>query len=357
MSELIDNPRSVRQGEELHIEELCAYLARALPGGTSASGVRVEQFPSGHSNLTYLVEVGGQEYVLRRPPFGSKVKTAHDMGREFRVLSKLHAAYPLAPEPILYCEDESVIGAKFYLMRRLRGVILRRYLPPELGLGPERLRALDLALVDNLARIHAVDYASVGLSDLGKPEGYVERQVTGWTKRYLDSQTDEVPGVLEISRWLSDHLPSATRASLIHNDYKLDNLVLDPSDPTKIIGVLDWEMATIGDPLMDLGAAVAYWVESGDPDELKMMRWGPTDEPGSISRVELVKRYEERSGREVDDPLFHFLFGCFKNIVIMQQIYYRYKQGLTQDERFAMILFGIQILARHAARRLELGSV
>lgn len=356
MSDLIDSPKGVRAGEELDANRLSSYLADKL-GVQDTTTLRVQQFPSGHSNLTYLVAIGDEEYVLRRPPFGSKVKTAHDMGREYRVLSKLHAVYPLAPEPLLYCEDESVLGAKFYVMKRIRGSIIRRQMPPGLTLGPAQVRALHLAVADNLARIHAVDVSKAGLSDLGKPEGYVERQVKGWTQRYFDSQTDDLPAVVEIAKWLEAHLPEESGATLIHNDYKLDNLVLDPADPTRIVGVLDWEMATLGDPLMDLGAAVAYWVESSDADELKFMRWAPTDDPGAITRAEFVKRYEDVSGRTVKDPLFYFLFGCFKNIVIMQQIYYRFKKGLTKDERFAMILMGIQILAAHAKNRLEIGRV
>lgn len=356
MSDIIDKPKGVREGEELDRGRLAAYFAAHLPE-LAREELSVEQFPSGHSNLTYLVRAGEKEFVLRRPPFGSKVKSAHDMGREYRVLSRLHAAYPLAPEPVLYCEDESVLGAKFYVMHRIRGAIIRRYLPKEIGLGPDGLRTLDLSLVENLAKIHAVDYAAAGLSDLGKPEGYVERQVTGWIQRYKGSQTDDIPLIDEAARWLTERRPGDSGAALVHNDYKLDNLVLDPANPTRILGVLDWEMATIGDPLMDLGAAVAYWVEAGDSDEIKMMRWGPTDEPGSITRREFVDRYQEATGRTVTDPLYYFVFGCFKNMVIMQQIYYRYKQGLTKDERFGIIIHGIQILAAHTAKRLELGSV
>lgn len=295
--------------------------------------------------------------MLRRPPFGSKVKSAHDMGREYRVLSKLHAVYPEAPEPLAFCEDESVIGAQFYVMRRLEGVIIRKQIPPELGLDAAGVRELNLALVDNLARIHAVDVQAAGLADLGKPGGYVERQVTGWAKRYETSRTDDIPAVDEVARWLQEHRPADSGAALLHNDYKLDNLVLDPERPTRIVGVLDWEMATLGDPLMDLGASLAYWVEAGDDDMLRMMKFGPTDAPGSITRGEFVARYEEASGRSVKDALYYFVFGCFKNAVIIQQIYYRYKQGLTKDERFAMIVAGVHIVCSHAVRQIERGRL
>jgi aminoglycoside phosphotransferase (APT) family kinase protein len=357
MSDVIDNPKDIRAGEELETDRLAAYLRDNVAELRGAREIVIQQFPSGHSNLTYFVKAGEREYVLRRPPFGSKVKSAHDMGREYRVLSKLHPVYPLAPEPIAFCEDEAVIGAKFYVMRRLKGIIIRRQIPSELGLAPEQLRKLDLALVDNLARIHAVDYAAAGLGDLGKPDGYVERQVTGWIKRYKDSQTDDVPMFDRISAWLTENMPKESSAALIHNDYKLDNVVLDAADPTKIIGVLDWEMATLGDPLMDLGTAISYWVEDGDADEVKVMRFAPTTEPGSITRREFLARYEEAARRKVDNPLFYFVFGCLKNAVIIQQIYYRYKQGLTKDERFAMFIAGVHIACNHAARRLDLGEV
>lgn len=357
MSEVIDSPKDIRAGEELEVERLSAYLRENVAELRGAREIVMQQFPSGHSNLTYFVKAGEREYVLRRPPFGSKVKSAHDMGREYRVLSKLHPVYPLAPEPIVYCEDEAVIGAKFYVMRRLKGAIIRRQIPAELGLVPERLRKLDLALVDNLARIHAVDYAAAGLADLGKPDGYIERQVTGWIKRYRDSQTDDVPMFDRISTWIAENMPKESTAALIHNDYKLDNVVLDAEDPTRIIGVLDWEMATLGDPLMDLGTAISYWVEDGDADEVKMMRFAPTTEPGSITRREFLARYEAAAGREVKNPLFYFVFGCLKNAVIIQQIYYRYKQGLTKDERFAMFIAGVHIACNHAARRLDVGAV
>jgi len=357
MSEVIDSPRDIRAGEELETDRLAAYLRETVAELRGAPEIVIQQFPSGHSNLTYFVKAGDREYVLRRPPFGSKVKSAHDMGREYRVLSKLHPVYPLAPEPMVFCEDETVIGAKFYVMRRLKGVIIRRQIPAELGLVPDRLRKLDFALVDNFARIHAVDYGAAGLGDLGKPDGYVERQVTGWIKRYKDSQTDEVLMFDRIAAWLAENMPKESTAALIHNDYKLDNVVLDAEDPTKIIGVLDWEMATLGDPLMDLGTAISYWVEDGDSDEIKMMRYAPTTEPGSITRREFLARYEEAARREVENPLFYFVFGCMKNAAVIQQIYYRYKQGLTKDERFAMFIAGVHIACNHAARRLDVGEV
>jgi aminoglycoside phosphotransferase (APT) family kinase protein len=317
----------------------------------------IEQFPSGHSNLTFFLKAGGRGYVLRRPPFGSKVKSAHDMGREYRVLSRLHAAYEPAPEPLVYCEDESVIGAKFYLMRRLHGVILRKELPAGLVLTQAQIGELSRNLIDNLVRLHAVDYRAAGLADLGKPEGYVERQVRGWTDRYTGSQTDDIESVIAVAKWLAERMPKDNPATLIHNDYKLDNVVLDPVEPTRIIGVLDWEMSTLGDPLMDLGTTLSYWVEADDSPQMQVVRWGPTAEPGALSRGELAARYAEKSGRDVSNVLFYYCFGLFKTAVVIQQIYYRYKQGLTKDERFAPLIHGVRILCDRAAEAIERGRI
>jgi aminoglycoside phosphotransferase (APT) family kinase protein len=347
----------MRPGEELDLEPLARYLREHVPELSTNTEVSVQQFPSGHSNLTYLVRAGEREYVLRRPPFGSKVKSAHDMGREYRVLSKLHAVYPRAPEPIAYCEDESILGAKFYVMRRIQGIILRKDLPSGLDLSPERLRALQENLVDTLAELHAIDFAKAGLADLGKPEGYVERQVTGWTKRYADSKTDEIESVPHVASWLAAHIPKRSDAALIHNDYKLDNVVLDPNDATRIIGILDWEMTTIGDPLMDLGTALCYWVQADDPPTVQAVRWGPTHLPGSLTRREIVDRYAQQSGRNVDDAVFYYAFGLFKVGVVIQQIYYRYKQGLTKDERFAHLIHGVRIVCDQALHSIETGQI
>jgi aminoglycoside phosphotransferase (APT) family kinase protein len=303
------------------------------------------------------VRAGGHEYVLRRPPFGSKVKSAHDMGREYRVLSRLHAVFPKAPEPIAYAEDESILGAKFYVMRRFQGIILRKELPDDLTFVPEKLRALHLNLIDTLAELHSVDYGRAGLADLGKPEGYVERQVSGWTKRYSDSKTDEIESVPKVAQWLAEHLPKHSDAALIHNDFKLDNVVLDPADPTRIIGVLDWEMSTIGDPLMDLGTALCYWVEAEDAPTVQAVRWGPTNLPGALTRREIVARYAEKSGRDAGDGVFYYAFGLFKTGVVIQQIYYRYQQGLTKDERFAHLIHGVRIVCDQALHAIEQGHI
>ncbi|MCC6213611.1 MAG: phosphotransferase family protein [Polyangiaceae bacterium] len=357
MTDLADRPRAVRSGEELDVGRLAGYLRGALPELADAADLTVEQFPSGHSNLTYLVRAGAREYVLRRPPFGSRVKTAHDMGREYRILSRLSAVYPKAPRPLVHCEDEGVMGAPFYLMRRLHGIILRKHPPAGFDTSPARIRAIHEALVDGLAELHAVDYAAAGLADLGKPVGYVERQVTGWTKRWEGSKTDPIESVEEAARWLAAHLPGESGAALVHNDFKLDNVVLDPDDPTRIVGVLDWEMSTLGDPLMDLGTTLSYWVEATDDESRQALLWGPTALPGSLTRRELAARYGERSQRDVSNAVYYYVFGLFKTAVVLQQIYYRDRQGLTKDERFAPLIFGVGVLGNAAVDAIGRGEL
>ena len=351
-----DPTRPQRPGEEIPAAQLALWLAERLPG--AAGPIEIEQFPGGHSNLTYLVRAGGREMVLRRPPVGSKVKTAHDMGREFRVLSRLHPVYPQAPEAFLHCGDPAVIGAPFYLMERVPGVILRHQKPPEgVELPPAAMRAVSEAAVDGLAGLHSVDYEAVGLGDFGRPEGYVRRQVEGWSERWKNARTDEVPGVDLAAVWLAEHQPAESGAALLHNDYKYDNLVLHAQDLSRIVAVLDWEMSTVGDPLMDLGTSLGYWIDPDDHPGLLLLPAGPTALPGNLSRLEVAERYAARTGRDVSRIVFYYVYGLFKIAVIAQQIYYRYKQGLTTDERFARLLDAVRILGRTASRAIEKGRI
>ena len=355
MSNLLDHPAPIRPGEGLDLPKLEPYLRRHFPG--DAGELLVRQFPSGHSNLTYSLSLGAGELVLRRPPFGSKVKSAHDMSREFRVLSKLHSVYRPAPEVLLYCDDDSIIGAPFYVMNPIHGIILRRHLAPGLDLSVEKARRLSESFVDNLIRLHRVDFAAVGLSDLGKPEGYLERQVRGWTERYFGSKTQDYPEVEKISAWMQQHMPAQAGVSLIHNDYKYDNVVLDSNDITAIVGVLDWEMCTIGDPLTDLGTMLAYWVDATDPDELQESRWGPTNVHGSMTRAEIVHEYARKTGADPSQIAFYVAFARFKLAVIVQQIYYRYHQGQTKDERFASMPATIQMVLRASLHTAQTGRI
>ena len=355
MAGLENQTTAIRPGEELDLAKLEPFLRSRFAG--ESGNLVVRQYPSGHSNLTYSVQLGSREMVLRRPPFGSKVKTAHDMSREFRVLSKLHAHYSPAPRVLLFCDDLSVLGAPFYLMEPIHGVILRSDVPAGLDFSPEVARRVSESFLDNLALLHGLDYNQIGLADLGRPQGYLERQVRGWIERYHGSKTDDISEVETISHWIQQHMPASSTAALIHNDYKYDNVVLDPSDLTRIIGVLDWEMCTIGDPLADLGTALAYWIDSSDPPEIFETRWGPTTYPGTLTRAQLVRRYAEKTGRGVSDMAFYLVFSRFKIAVIVQQIYYRYHQGLTHDERFATMPQRINLLLRAALRTAETGLI
>jgi aminoglycoside phosphotransferase (APT) family kinase protein len=354
MTAPLDRTAPVRAGEELDTAALERYLRVALPGVDGA--LAIEQFPSGHSNLTYLLRMGGRELVLRRPPFGSKVKSAHDMGREFTVLSRLHPVYAPAPHPLLYCENEGVIGAKFYVMERVKGVVLRTGKPAGIETTPEIARGCCEAFIRNLADLHRVDYRAIGLEGLYKGEGYVERQVHGWARRYKGSQTDDLPDIESAVKWLGERVPQDTGAVLVHNDYKFDNIALDPEDLTRIIGVFDWEMATIGDPLVDLGTSLGYWIEPDD-DEMNVVQCFMTTEPGAMTRRELAEAYATQTGRDVSNMLYYYVFALFKLAVIVQQIYYRYKQGLTQDERFAMMIFMVHLLGRKAVSCIDSGRM
>lgn len=356
MEEWLDVPRPPRAGEELDVDRLEPYLHKELPE-TRAGRLEVEQFPSGFSNLTYMIRCGDMEMVLRRPPFGNRVKSAHDMGREHRVLSGLQTAYPLAPRPYLYCEDEEVLGAPFYIMERRRGVILRRKLPAGLDLRPVIAERLSEKFIDSLADLHTLDYEVAGLADLGKPEGYVRRQVEGWMKRYTRAQTDSWPEFEQTGAWLLDHMPDESGVGLVHNDYKYDNVLLDGNDLTRLVAVLDWEMCTLGDPLMDLGTTLAYWVQADDPPALIQAAFGPTAVPGSWTRRRLVERYAERTGADIDNMVFYMCFGYYKLGVIVQQIYYRYFKGHTQDPRFARLNQMVGMLGKIALHTLNRGSL
>jgi len=352
----IDEADEVRAEERLDLERLRPFLEATFPG---ASGpVTALQFHKGHSNLTYLVRLGDREAVLRRAPFGAKVKHAHDMRREFQLLSALQGTYGRAPRPIAFCDDEAVIGARFYLMERVRGVVIRGDGSGSgLSLTPDLLRATSTALVDNLADLHAVPVTGTALAALGRPEGYVARQVKGWTERYLAAKTEEVPAVEGAAGWLAANMPPESGAALIHNDYKYDNVVLDPADVTRIVAVLDWEMATVGDPLMDLGTMLGYWVDPDDAPDVKARPNGPTLLPGSLSRQGVVERYSARSGRAVGSVLFYYVFALFKVAVIVQQIYRRYVEGHTHDERFGALIHWVRAMGAQAERALDKGRI
>lgn len=356
--EMIMDTAPVRQGEELNAELLVKYLREhlsdlAIPPDTA---IQVEQFPGGHSNLTYLIRMDGQEFVLRRPPLGPVAPTAHDMPREYRMLSAIHPVFPLAPKPYLLCEDAAIIGAPFYLMQRRRGIIIRRELPPELSDDLSLRRRISESMVDTLAQLHSIDLARHGLDKLGKPAGFVERQVRGWTERWKRAKTSDLPMLEEVIRWLTDNLPpDAERPTLLHNDYKLDNVVLDQNNPANIVAVLDWEMCATGDPLIDLGILLCYWSQADDSMARQSAVSSPTALPGWMTRTEIIERYARRTGRDVSAVAFYETFAIFKLAVVVQQIYFRWHQGQTQDKRFARFDRVVEGLAE-AAYNLTRGS-
>ncbi len=295
----------------------------------------MRQFPGGHSYLTYLLETGGREYVLRRPPLGPVAPKAHDMAREYNVLGAVHPFFPQAPRVFLLCDDASVIGAIFFVMERRRGLVLRREIPAEYASDPDFGARVSEAFVDCLAALHAVDVNRVML---GKPAGFLERQLTGWAERWQRAQTEMLPQMDQLIRWLHDHRPESPAPTLVHNDYKLDNMMLnaspDPSMPVSVEAVLDWEMATVGDPLVDLGCVMCYWPEAGDPAVRRDALSDITTRPGWYTRAQIVERYARITGRDVSALGYYEVFGIFKIAVVLQQIYFRYHRGQTRDERF-----------------------
>jgi len=350
----LDAAQDLRVGEELSIEALNAYLQIQLQdfGGIT----KVGQFGGGYSNLTYQIQTSSKAYVLRRPPFGAKdIQKGHDMGREFRILSTLrNAGYSKVPEAILYCEDETILGSPFYLMEKIDGVILRGKMATKINIPEAEMGQLSRSLIDALVDLHRIDIEATRLIQLGKPEGYIQRQVEGWSKRYAAAQTDEIPQMQELGKWLQAKLPPEGQATLIHNDFKYDNAILAPQS-LEIIALLDWEMSTVGDPLMDLGTCLSYWCEAGDGDFEK--NFNVSWLPGNLTRREVAAYYAEKSGRDISNVLYFYVFGLFKNAVIMQQIYSRYKKGYTKDERFALLIWGVQELAKKAVQSLEDGII
>lgn len=346
MAPLSHDTIDVRPDERFDEVKLAAYLHGRLPGSTQPLSVR--QFGGGAANLTYLLDYGSQEYVLRRPPLGPVAKSAHDMAREYKVLSVLHQVFPAAPQAFLYCDDPTVIGAPFFVMARQQGVVVRRSMPEAFASYPDAPRRMSEALVDTLAAFHAVDYQAIGLGDLGEPAGFISRQIEGWYKRWLAAQTHDLAEMEAVYRWLQVNQPPSAQFCLIHNDYKLDNVMLDAADPGRITAVFDWDMCTLGDPLNDLGALLTYWTEPTDPPALRATAMMPSGNLGFMTRHELVERYAQKSGRDVDTINFYHALGLFRLTVIIAQIYIRYQRGQTQDARFAAMEPMIPLLAQAA---------
>lgn len=344
---LADPTIATRDGEELDAAVIARYLKPHLPHLTGEPSIR--QFPGGASNLTYLLSYPEQDLVLRRPPLGKKAKSAHDMGREFLILNKLSDGFPYCPKAYVHCTDPAIIGDEFYVMERVQGIILRKDIPEELNLTPEKTTALCKSFIDKLVDLHQVDYQACGLAELGKPEGYVARQIKGWTDRYEKALTPDAPLWTEVKAWLAENMPADhPKPAIIHNDYRFDNVILDPDNPMQIIGVLDWEMTTIGDPLMDLGGSLAYWIEANDPQPMQLMRQQPSAAPGMLTRQEIVEYYAQQAGIDIPNFDFYYSYGLFRLAGIVQQIYYRFYHGQTKDKRFANFV-QLNALLEHVA--------
>ena len=344
----------VRSGEHFPVERVREFL-RTSTGlrDFDLDGLRVEQFAAGQSNLTYLLRSGTWEAVLRRPPLGPVAPRAHDMAREFRILERLHPMFPLAPQPYALCQDPTVIGATFYIMERRRGLVLDQQLPP----GWQPSAALHHAIGDTVSRVlaelHAVDWQAAGLGEIGRPDGYMRRQVSGWIDRYQRVRTDEIAGLYQLQSWFSANMPESPPATIVHNDYKLNNVLMDAASPAQMTAVLDWEMATVGDPLSDLAGLLVYWIP---PDEIDLMGGlrSVSVEPGFPTREEMIELYARHSRRDVADLRFYMAFAYFKLGVILQQIYFRWREGQTQDDRFAQ---HDQVATNLIARAIEIAGV
>lgn len=329
---------AVREEDAFDVDVIAAWLRDNAIDATGLEGTpEVAQFTGGASNLTYqLTYPGGRQVILRRPPTGTKAKGAHDMGREYDIQSGLAPVFPQVPPMVAFCADESVIGSEFYVMDRLDGIILRRDLSPDLGLDEDTVDRLCRTMVDTLVQLHRVDPAQAGLGRLDKGPGYVGRQIGGWSSRYRAARTPDVPDFETTMHWLADNQPDDVAHVVIHNDYRFDNLVLDRQDPTRIIGVLDWEMATVGDPLMDLASAIAYWVHADDPAAFQAMRRQPTNAPGMWRRMDVVNHYCAAMGFDMTPERWRWyqVYGAFRLAVIAQQIYYRFYHGQTTNPMY-----------------------
>ncbi len=352
----INPTRAVRPGEELPELNLLAFLDEKGLISNSNSEMDVLQFSNGYSNLTYLVQVEGKAFVLRRPPF-SAPKRGHDMGREYKVLHQLNSVFEKAPKVFAFCENNEVIGAPFYIMEKVSGEILTAKAAQQREVEPEAFKTIANTWLDTFVAFHNIDPKAAGLTDLGRPEGYVERQVRNWGKQYLAAKTDEVPTAQKVMAWMEVHQPKSYDHTLIHNDFKYDNVVFSDATWTAISAILDWEMCTLGDPLMDLGTSLGYWITPEEPEFAKMGIPSPTMMPGNPSRSEIVDQYALKSGRSINNIVFYYAYGLFKIAVIAQQIYYRYHQGHTTDPKFSQLNKTAALLCNRAWQAIQNNSI
>jgi aminoglycoside phosphotransferase (APT) family kinase protein len=346
-----DTAGKVRRGEELDLARLNPWLLENLTGISGTP--EVTQYSGGASNWTYCLSYAEKEVVLRRAPNGTKAKGAHDMGREYRLQAALKPVYPYVPEMLAHSNEESIVGAEFYVMEKLNGLIPRTNMPQGLDLSPEQCRELCFNALDSMIELHKVDYKAAGLDQIAKGEGYTERQIKGWAHRYQKAKTWNVPSGKGVIKWLSDNIPETETICLTHNDFRLDNLVLDAEQPTKIIGVLDWELATLGDPLMDLGNTLAYWVEADDDFFAQKTRRQPTHLAGMLTRQEVIDYYLEKTNSEVKDFTFYQVYGLFRLAAIVQQIYYRYHHKQTRNRAFKILWVFVHYLMHRCRKAIN----
>ena len=357
-----------REGEEVDLAKIRTYLSGKIPG--SEKELHVKQFSGGHANLTYLLQYGKLnsdnqaefEYVLRRPPHGHIAPHAHDMRREYRVLSVLYKAFPYAPKALLFCDDKEILGAPFFVMEKKQGTVVRKKVPAHFGSGKNEIinRQLSVVLIESLAAFHNVDYEKIGLGDLGKAANFMKRQIRGWGGGWHNVKTDEVEDAVFVIQWLKDHLPQIENGSLVHNDWRLDNIMLDSKDPSKLVSVFDWDMCTIGEPLADLGTLLSLWFEPGEqldltsnPNDDSLENLLPSKIPGFMTRKEAVELYGKKSGFDVSEIDYFMVFGMFKMAVIGQQIFRRFHDGDSHDERFREFDKAVKLILARARKVAE----
>lgn len=348
---LIDTAGQVRKGEELDLTQLNPWLKQQI-SGISGDPV-VTQYSGGASNWTYCLSYPEREVILRRGPAGTKAKGAHDMGREFRLQASLKPIYAYVPEMLAHSDDASLIGAEFYVMEKINGLIPRKNMPKGLSLTAAQNKQLCVNALDSLIQLHQVDYKAAGLDHIAKGEGYTERQISGWSKRYRNAKTWNVPGGESVINWLESNLPEKEHICLTHNDYRLDNLVLDPQDPTRIIGVLDWELATLGDPLMDLGNSLAYWVQDDDDFFARSTRMQPTNLEGMLTRQQIIDYYLQKTNTKIDSFTFYEVYGLFRLAAIVQQLYYRYHHKQTRNPGFKKLWVFVHYLMHRCRQAIN----
>ncbi|MCE7735122.1 MAG: phosphotransferase family protein [Candidatus Heimdallarchaeota archaeon] len=345
---MVDDTIDVRQDEKFDNNKLAKYLKGKLPGTQNIDDLQVRQFGGGVANLTYLLKYNEFEYVLRRPPLGKIAKSSHDMGREHSVLSVLYKSFSKVPQSYHFCDDTSVIGAPFFIMERKQGIVIRKEFPNQYQNHQNAARELSEALIDALVDLHQVDYKKLGLEELGRPEGFISRQIEGWYKRWKRAKIEDNQLMDATYQWLRENIPQVSRFSLLHNDYKLDNMMFNPEDPSDIVSIFDWDMCTLGDSFSDLGGLLAYWTEISDPIHFKAIAMMPTGDHGFLTRQELVKRYEEKSGFKIENINFYHALGLFRLVVIVAQIYIRFVNKQTEDTRFGELGKLIPLIIRAA---------